>query len=114
LKSLRVHVTRLIFIAVGLVTMATLGACSFVETVPGSEQIVISQKLDNCTKVGETKVKVLDRLVGIERNEDAIAHELQILARNAAFDKRANTITPLSEVEAGQQTFALYRCRPTN
>lgn len=95
---------------ISLVSSLALSACSFVETQPGSESIVISHKLDDCEKVGETKVKVLSQIIGIERTEDAIAQELHILARNAAFDKRANTITPLTNIQDGEQSFALYRC----
>lgn len=95
-----------------LSTFLVVTGCSFVDTLPGSERVVISNNTENCDKVGETHVKVLSEIAGIDRSEDTIAEELTIMARNAAFDRASNTIKPISDVVDGKQSFALYRCRP--
>ena len=100
------------FLKVSLISpLLTLGACSFVDTVPGSERIVMSHDVDNCKKLGETKVKVLSQIAGIDRSEETMADELTTLARNAAFEQGANTIKPVGEMNEGSQAYALYLCR---
>ncbi len=101
-----------IFIRTCLIfSVLTLGACSFVDTAPGSERIVISYEIENCKKLGETKVKVLSEIVGIDRSEDTMIEELNTLARNAAFEQGANTIKPVGEMNEGSRVYELYLCR---
>ena len=92
-------------------TVLALGACSFVDTVPGSERVVISYDIDDCKKLGETKVKVLSEIAGIDRSQDTMADELNTLARNAAFEQGANTIKPVGELTEGSRNYGLYLCR---
>ncbi|KZX82089.1 hypothetical protein A3715_16915 [Oleiphilus sp. HI0009] len=98
-------------IAPAFILSITLVGCSFVDTVPGSQKVIISHDTAECKRIGETEVKVLSSIAGIDRDEDTMAQELSTLARNAAYSKKANTITPISEIEDGRQTFVLYRCR---
>lgn len=92
--------------------LGSIAGCSFVETLPGSETVVLSNSVgDNCQRLGEVEVKVLDEIIGIDRNQETMADELATLARNAAFKKGGNTITPDTEISEGQQTFSIYRCR---
>lgn len=76
----------------------------------GSETVVISYETNNCKAVGETSVKVLSKVIGIDRSEDTIEEELHTLARNAAYERNANTIRPLGEVKDGRRTYVFYRC----
>jgi len=94
-----------------IVGITSLTACSFVDTMPGSETVVISHDTANCKRLGETHVKVLSSIAGINRNTDTMAEELTILARNAAFDRAADTIQPITEIEDGKQSFALFKCQ---
>ena len=94
-----------------ILPMIALGACSFVDTVPGSERVVISHNIDNCKKLGETKVKVLSEIAGIDRSEDTMVEELNTLARNAAFEQGANTIKPIDQMSEGSRAYELYLCR---
>lgn len=91
--------------------LSMLAACSFVDTIPGSEVVVVSHSTDACERIGETHVKVMSSIAGIDRNEDTMADELAVMARNSAFNRKANTITPITEIEDGRQSFALFRCR---
>jgi hypothetical protein len=92
-------------------SLALLSGCSFVDTVPGSERVVISYDTDNCKKIGDSKVKVLSEIAGIDRSEETIEEELNTLARNAAFEQGANTIKPASDIVDGSRSYSLYRCR---
>jgi len=94
-----------------LSTILLLTACSFVDTQPGSERVVISYDVETCDKIGETHVKVLSKIAGIDRSQDTIAEELTIMARNAALDRASDTIKPISDIADGKQSFALYRCK---
>lgn len=100
------------FLKVSLIfPLLSLGACSFVDTVPGSERIVISYDIENCKKLGQTKVKVLSEIAAIDRSEDTMNDELNTLARNAAFEQGANTIKPIGEMNDGSRAYELYLCR---
>lgn len=90
-----------------------LGACSLVEPIPGSNRVIMSNDLNSCTVIGETSVKVLETVLGLNiRKEVAIQDELQTLARNEAIAINANAIWPTSEVSEGSQTYNLLRCQP--
>jgi len=60
--------------------------------------------------VGTATTKVIDEVMLISRNEETMAEELEILARNEAIKSGANAIVPISEIEEGQRTFKVYIC----
>lgn len=97
-------------VAIGIAMLSA--ACSFVEPIPGSNGVILSNDLESCTVIGETTVEVLETVAYMDiRREEAIFDELQIMARNEAVRKKANAIWPTSEIEAGKQSFNLLRCR---
>lgn len=93
----------------------TLSACTWVELTPSGEKarILTPMEVENCPKVGTTTVQTQDT-VGevVYRSKEKVAQELEILARNAAEELGGDTVVPVSEIEAGQQTFAVYKCIP--
>ena len=88
----------------------SLTACSFVEPIPGSESIILSQHQESCKKLGNTTVKVLDKTFGISRKKDAIEQELQILAQNSAVKMGGNAIWPVSEIKEGERSYHIFLC----
>jgi Domain of unknown function (DUF4156) len=88
-----------------------ISGCSFVDSLPGSELVVMSNQTEQCTKLGETRVSVLSTIAGFDRDEDVMSEELITMARNAAFEQGGNTISQSTEVEDGTQSFGIFRCR---
>ncbi|GAB4298252.1 MAG: DUF4156 domain-containing protein [Thiohalomonadaceae bacterium] len=98
-----------------LVVIATLvSACTWVEPTAQGEKVRVlaAEEVTKCRKVGQTTVSLLARLAGIERNPQKVQDELNILARNSAVELDGDTVVPISVVEDGKQTFAVYRCIP--
>ncbi|WP_299199548.1 DUF4156 domain-containing protein [uncultured Amphritea sp.] len=92
---------------------ALLGSgCSFVELKPEADTVktLTADQVADCNSVGTTTTKVIDEVLLISRNEETMAEELEILARNEAIKSGANAIVPISEIEDGQRTFKVYIC----
>ena len=88
-----------------------LSSCTWVKLTSEGENVAIltAEEVSNCTRTGTTTVEVVDR-AWLERNEDKVARELRIMARNRAAD-RGGVIVPSTRVVDGEQTFIIYRCR---
>lgn len=91
-----------------------LSACTWVEPTAQGEKVRVlsAEEVTKCKKVGQTTVSLLAKLAGIERNAQKVQEELNILARNSAVELDGDTVVPISPVEDGKQTFAVYRCVP--
>ena len=92
----------------------TLSACASVKLTHGGEKarLLSSGEVANCQKRGATTVRVKPTLLTISRQPTVIAKELQILARNSSVNMGGDTVTPISKIDNGEQTFAVYRCVP--
>ncbi len=99
---------------VGIVAAALLSACTWVEPTAQGEKVRVltAEEVTKCKKVGQTTVSLLAKLAGIERNPQKVQDELNVLARNSAVELGGDTVVPISAVEDGKQTFAVYRCVP--
>ena len=88
-----------------------LTACSTLKLTEGGEKVRLldPNEVESCRELGKTNNSVTAKVI-IERPEDAVAKELRILARNSAARMGGDTIVPLTVVEAGQQTFVVYKC----
>ena len=91
-----------------------LTSCASVKLTHGGEKarVLSSGEVTNCQKRGATTVSVRATVLSIRRQPTVIADELQILARNSAVNMGGDTVTPISKIDDGQQTFAVYRCIP--
>jgi hypothetical protein len=89
-----------------------LSACSSLKLTPDGEKIRVLQpnEVNSCRELGKTNTSVTATVVGIDRPDDTIAKELIIIASNGAARMGGDTIVPLTVVEAGQQTFIVYKC----
>jgi hypothetical protein len=89
-----------------------LSACSSLKLTPDGEKIRVLQpnEVNSCRELGKTNTSVTATVVGIDRPDETIAKELIIIASNGAARMGGDTIVPLTVVEAGQQTFIVYKC----
>ena len=92
----------------------TLSACANVKLTHGGEKarLLSSGEVANCQKRGATTVSVKSTLATVPRQQTIVAKELQILARNSSVNMGGDTVTPISKIDNGEQTFAVYRCIP--
>ncbi|QMU62539.1 MAG: DUF4156 domain-containing protein [Gammaproteobacteria bacterium] len=104
------------FFLVSLIALVTLtiNACASVKLTHGGEKarLLSSGEVANCQKRGATTVRVKPTLMTVPRQPTIIAKELQILARNSSVNMGGDTVTPISKIDNGEQTFAVYRCVP--
>lgn len=95
-------------------SMALLAGCTWVELKPEAKDVTVlasEAEAQDCNRVGQTTVSLMDKVAGIQRNPEKVQQELQTLARNsAASDLGGNAVLPVTGVEEGRQTFAVYRC----
>jgi hypothetical protein len=99
---------------ISIIIVLSLSACAGVKLTHGGEKarVLSSGEVANCQKRGATTVKVKPTLMTVPRQPTVVAKELQILARNSAVNMGGDTVTPISKIDNGQQTFAVYRCIP--
>jgi hypothetical protein len=88
-----------------------LSACSTLKLTEGGEKVRVLDpaEVSSCKNLGRTNTSVTDRII-FERPADAVAEELQIVARNSGARMGGDTIVPLTVIENGQQTFVVYKC----
>lgn len=89
-------------------------SCAIVKLTEGGEKarVLSSGEVTNCQKRGATTVSVKPTILTIDRKQHVVEEELQILARNSAVNMGGDTVTPISEIDNGKQTYAVYRCIP--
>ena len=97
-----------------ILTCLIITACASVKLTHGGEKarVLSSGEVANCQKRGATTVSVKPTVLSIRRQPTVVAEELQILARNSAVNMGGDTVTPISKIDNGQQTYAVYRCIP--
>jgi len=95
-----------------LILIFSLTACASVKLTHGGEKarVLSSGEVTNCQKRGATTVKVKPTVLTVRRQPAVIADELKILARNSSVNMGGDTVTPISKIDNGEQTFAVYRC----
>ena len=100
-------------IAISTITLFTT-SCAVVKLTEGGEKarVLSSGEVKNCQKRGATTVSVKPTILTIDRKKHVVEEELQILARNSAVNMGGDTVTPISEIDNGKQTYAVYRCIP--
>jgi hypothetical protein len=88
-----------------------LSACSSLKLTESGEKVRVLDpaEVSSCKNLGRTNTSVTDKVI-FERPADAVAEELQIVARNSAARMGGDTIVPLTVIEEGQQTFVVYKC----
>lgn len=88
-------------------------ACSWVKLTPDGEDVRVlsAEEVSNCELTGQTTVSLKSKIAGIERNQEKVQLELNILGRNSAANLAGNSIVADSDIKDGQQTFKVYQCQ---
>ena len=76
----------------------------------GSVRIVEAGAAADCRKISTVNSKTTERVV-FARSDRKIREELESLARNEAAVMGGNAVVPVGVVEAGRQSFEIYRCQ---
>jgi len=101
--------TKNIFLmaAIGLI----VSSCATIKLSPGGEKVRVlaPDEVSSCKKLGKTNSSVVDKIIG-KRPVEAIEFELTTLSRNSAAKMGGDTIVPLTVIEAGKQSFIVYKC----
>jgi hypothetical protein len=89
-----------------------LSACSGISLTNDGKKVRVLEpsEVSSCRELGKSSASVTATVAGIERPDDTIVDELRMIARNSAARMGGDTIVPLTVVEAGQQTFIVYKC----
>lgn len=102
------------YIIQGVLAAALLAVagCTWVKPEPGAEQVRVLEGggTAGCERLGQTTASVRDRVAAVQRRAVTVEEELATLARNSALELGGDAIVPISPVEDGQRTFAVYRC----
>lgn len=106
MQKIFIHYTLLLLI------ITALPSCAMIKLTEGGEKarVLSSGEVKNCQKRGATTVSVKPTILTIDRKKHVVENELQILARNSAVNMGGDTVSPISEIEEGKQTYAVYRC----
>lgn len=91
---------------------AVLGGCSFVDVQPNARDVLVlaNERVQDCERLGETRVSVAAQIGFIKRREKDVRRDLERLARNSAADMGGDTVTPESGIKEGKQTYGIYDC----
>lgn len=101
-------------ISVATILLSTT-ACTWVSLSEKGAQVTISNSNNVvlCQRLGSVNAKTRATLLfSAKRNEEKIATELSVLARNEATKMNADTLVAESPPnEKGEQRFIAYRCQ---
>jgi hypothetical protein len=88
-----------------------LSGCATLKLSEGGEKVRVLDpaEVSSCRNLGRTNASVTARVV-FDRPADAVAEELETVARNSAASMGGDTIVPLTVIEEGKQTFVVYKC----
>jgi hypothetical protein len=92
-----------------------MSGCATLKLTEGGQKIRVLDpaEVTSCKNLGRTSTSVTARVI-FERPADAVAKELETVARNSAASMGGDTIVPLTVIEDGKQTFVVYKCVDPN
>lgn len=102
-----------------LLSIATIllstSACTWVSLSEKGSQVTIANTNDvaHCQRIGRVNAKTrATLLLSAKRDDEKIATELSVLARNEATKMRADTlVAEAAPNDKGEQSFVAYRCQ---
>ena len=108
-------ISKLRITALIVASLFVLASCETIElTREGEKARVLSpDDVKNCQKNGAATVSIGENYLGlVPKRSSTIANQLLRLARNSAIHMGGDTVVPMSKMDRGQQTFAVFRCIP--
>jgi len=96
-----------LMVAIGLI----VGSCATIKLSSGGEKVRVlaPDEVSSCKKLGQSNSSVTDKVL-VKRPIETIEYELETLSRNSAAKMGGDTIVPLTVIEAGKQSFIVYKC----
>ena len=104
---------KVIICALGAAILVS--GCATLKLTEGGNKVRVLDpaEVTSCKNLGRTNTSVTARVV-FERPAEAVAEELETVARNSAANMGGDTIVPLTVIEDGKQTFVVYKCVDPN
>ncbi|HEX6928745.1 MAG TPA: DUF4156 domain-containing protein [Gammaproteobacteria bacterium] len=93
-----------------------VSACAWVTLEKGAADVLIlppDRLPAGCESRGTVKVSVLDKVGVLERHDDEVIEDLNILARNYAAERGGDTAVPRGPVTGGERQYEIFRCTET-
>ena len=103
---------RVLFI-VGLCMVAGMAlGCTWVPLTAAGEQVQLANAkfVENCKPIGKTRAKTKPTVMGFGRSASTLRGELASLARNDAGVMGGTHVSPIGDLENGEQTYGIYVC----
>lgn len=93
-------------------SLLLVAGCTWVSPNPEAKNVIVldQARVSHCKRIGKTEVSVLDKVGFVERVDEDVEHDLAVLARNEGAKMGGDTVSPISPVKNGKQTFGVYRC----
>ena len=106
-------VTVVLMAALGISIQFLLG-CVSVKLTEGGERARVLRPEDvvRCERLGKTTVSVQDRVIGIPLAKTKVQRDLNNLARNSSINMGGDSVVPMSDPNAGEQVFEVFKCLP--
>ncbi len=100
-------------IAFALTLISLASACTWVKVDDAGSRVAVTNmsQVDACERLRTVNVKITASLGPVDRSADKVSTELRNMARNEAAKFGGDTIVPVSEVQNGEQSFGVYRCK---
>ncbi|MGA9852424.1 MAG: DUF4156 domain-containing protein [Gammaproteobacteria bacterium] len=93
--------------------LATAG-CTWVSPSPAVKQVGImvlpQDRVAQCRLLSKTEVSVADSIGPVKRVQADVEKDLQNLAMNQAVSQGGDTVSALTSMNNGSQTFGIYKC----
>jgi hypothetical protein len=88
-------------------------ASSFIDVKEGANKINVAteDKVSKCESKGTVTSNVLSKVLFVSRSIEGIEENLEQMAKNAAVEAGANTITKGESKKVGERSFSLYQCK---
>ena len=101
------------YIMLSILLSTALVGCTWVKRPPAADRIVVVTEAEaaSCTRLGQVRSSVRDRVAGVQRRAEKVAEELETLARTSAMELGGDALVPLGPVRGGAREYVVYRCR---
>ncbi|HYW92457.1 MAG TPA: DUF4156 domain-containing protein [Gammaproteobacteria bacterium] len=99
-------------VAIVALLASSLTACTWVSLSSDAQNVMVlpRDRVAHCKKIGKTDVSVDSKVGFVSRYPSDVEQDLKTLARNTAAQQGGDTVSPLSPVKNGNQTFGIYKC----
>ncbi|MGB9430577.1 MAG: DUF4156 domain-containing protein [Gammaproteobacteria bacterium] len=95
-------------------TLLTAAGCTWVSPNPQVKQqgimVLPQDRVAHCRMLSKTEVSIADKVGFLARTASDVESDLKNLAMNQAATQGGDTVSALTPVDSGSQTFGIYKC----